>query len=204
LYELPQWQAAEQIGCSVRTLQRRCTSLGISWPKKNSKKLTAEKATNIFRGGLRDRTRQTAGALAREYGISARTVYQIWKGDVWSETTRYVLVFKSTACMPLYSNYTMALTSGMMGSALWEEAEEARARQEVRFLSVSHTPTHASTYMFNILCVKHLENGVIMRQKNEPGGGGKKGRSVNSKQNTVWETGAGGVCRVCSWRVCDL
>ena len=200
-FGLTQRQAAVQIGCRLRTLQYRCSALGISWPRG---RMTDAEAMNIFRRGFQGRTRKTAAALALEYGISATSVYQIWRCETYQEATRYSLVFKSTGCMPLYSNYIMALTSGIVGSALWEEAEAARARQEVRFLSVSHTQTHASTCMFNILCVKHLENGVIMGQKNEPGGGGKKGRSVNSKQCTVWQTGAEGVCRVCSWRVCDL
>jgi hypothetical protein len=201
-FGLTQCQAAVQIGCHVRTLLYRCRALGISWPGRL--KLTGADALYIFRRGFQDRTPKTAAALALEYGIAVSSVYMIWRCETHQDATRYILVFKSTGCMPLYSNYIMSLTSGIVGSALWGEAEAARARQEVRFLSVSHTQTHASTCMFNILCVKHLENGVIMGQKNEPGGGGKKGRSVNSKQCTVWQTGAGGVCRVCSWRVCDL
>jgi hypothetical protein len=56
--------------------------------------------------------------------------------------------FQKTLCMPLYSNYTMALTSGIVGSPLWEEDEQARAKQKVRPLSLSHTQTHARACMF--------------------------------------------------------
>ena len=52
----------------------------------------------------------------------------------------------------------MELTSGIVGSALWEESEQARAKQEVRPLSISHTQTHARACMFKMMCVKHLEN----------------------------------------------
>jgi len=70
----------------------------------------------------------------------------------------------------------MALTSGIVGSHFWEEEDQARAKQEVRPLSLSHTQTHVRACMFQMRCVKHLENGVIMEQKIEPGGGGQKGR----------------------------
>jgi len=57
--------------------------------------------------------------------------------------------------------------------------------------SRAHTQTRTHT---------HTHARVIMGQKNEPGGGGQKGCSVNSKQYTVRQTG-GGVCRVCSYGV---
>ena len=95
-FGLTQCQAAGQIGCHFRTLQNRCSVLGILWPRKS--KLTDVDAAKIFRRKFEGRTSKTVGELAREYNITAISVYRIWSRNSRIAATRYV--FKSTLCMP--------------------------------------------------------------------------------------------------------
>ena len=61
-------------------------------------KLTDVDAAKIFRRKFEGRTSKTVGELAREYNITAISVYRIWSRNSWIAATRYV--FKSTLCMP--------------------------------------------------------------------------------------------------------
>jgi hypothetical protein len=97
-FGLTQCQAAVQIGCHVRTLQHRCSVLQIPWPRHAGRKLTDDDAAIIFRRKFQGRTSKTVGELAREYNITAISVYRIWSRNSWIAATRYV--FKSTLCMP--------------------------------------------------------------------------------------------------------
>ena len=97
-FGLTQQEAADRIGCHIRTLRRRCSVLGILWPRKIKSKLTDVDAAKIFRRKFEGRTSKTVGELAREYNITPSSVYAIWSKNTWTAATRYV--FKSTLCMP--------------------------------------------------------------------------------------------------------
>jgi hypothetical protein len=112
-FGLTQWEAAVEIGCHVRTLQKRCSVLQITWLRHADWKLTDDDAANIFRRKFQCRTPKTAGELAHEYDICVTKVYGIWRRKTWIAATLYV--FKSTLG-PSY--FFISLVLGPLNSLL--------------------------------------------------------------------------------------
>ena len=101
---LTQQKAADNHGCSIRTLHKACVRYGVQWSRAGSraKKLTEEGARCIF---IERAQGVTCSELAERYGISGKMVSNIANKKAWQGATRHV--FTSTLCIAFiyFSNY---------------------------------------------------------------------------------------------------